>query len=212
MTVPQRVIDMMWSGDIYRCDDAEMIAAQHGQMELLHDFNATRPSEEAQRLELARRLFGRYGEGSWVEPPVHANWGCNTFLGDHVYANFNLTLVDDGKVEIGDHTMIGPNVTIVTTGHPIRPDLRRGPVTQYSLPVTIGGNVWIGANVTIMPGVTIGADSVIGANSLVTRDIPAGVVAFGTPCRVVRPIGDHDREYYWRDRRIQPPFDKVQAD
>lgn len=207
MTVPQRVTDMMRSGDIYRCDDREMLAAQREQMELLYDFNATRPGEQSKRLGLARRLFGSYGEGAWLEPPVHANWGCNTYVGDHVYANFNLTLVDDGKVEIGAHTMIGPNVTIVTTGHPIRPDLRRDPVTQYSLPVTIGENVWIGANVTILPGVTIGDNTVVGANSLVSHDLPADVVAYGTPCRVARPIGEHDRDYYWRDRRIRPPFD-----
>jgi galactoside O-acetyltransferase len=97
--------------------------------------------------------------------------------------------------------MFGPNVVITTAGHPILPELRaRG--LQFNLPVHIGRNVWVGSGVQIMPGVTIGDDSVIGAGSVVTRDIPAGVVAVGTPCRVVREIGEHDREFYWRDRRL----------
>ena len=105
--------------------------------------------------------------------------------------------------------MIGPNCTIITTGHPIRPDLREK-VTQYSLPVAIGRNVWLGANVTVLPGVTIGDNSVIGACSLVTKDIPANVVAFGQPCKVYREIGEHDYVYYWRDHMINPPYDQKQ--
>ena len=161
MTVPQRVLDTMNSGLIYTCDDEEMIKAQKEQMELLYDFNATRPSQMTQRNEIARQLLGEFGEDAYIEPPLHANWGCNTYFSAHAYANFNLTLVDDGEVHIGEHTMIGPNCTIITTGHPIRPDLREK-VTQYSLPVTIGRNVWLGANVTVLPGVTIGDNSVIG--------------------------------------------------
>lgn len=200
MTVPQRVLDIMHSPGIYFCDDPEMDAAQKEQLDLLYDFNATRPKDPKRR-EIAERLFGSIGEGVYLEPPVHANWGISTHFGDHVYANFNLTLVDDGEIFIGDHTMIGPNVTLVTTGHPIRPDLRER-VAQFSEPIHIGRNVWIGANVTVLPGVTIGDDAVIGACSLVTKDVPANSVAVGTPARVVREIGEHDREYYWRDRRI----------
>lgn len=208
MTVPQHILDMMQSGDIYRCDDEEMLAAQSAQMELLYDFNATRPNEMDRRLTLMRRVLGFAGDGAYIEPPLHANWGCNTSVGNRFYANFNLTLVDDGTITIGDDVMIGPNVTIVTTGHPIRPDLRRSDtVTQFSLPVSIHDGVWIGAGVTILPGVTIGENSVIGAHSLVTKDVPDNVVAYGNPCRVVREIGEHDDVYYWRDRRISPPFD-----
>ena len=168
--------------------------------------------EAGRRATLLQRLLGGIGEGSYIEPPLHANWGCNTFIGARFYANFNLTLVDDGVVTIGDDVMIGPNVTIVTTGHPIRPDLRKAPtVTQYSLPVTIGSGAWIGANVTILPGVTIGENSVIGAGSVVTKDIPANVVAYGNPCHVAREIGEHDDVYYWRDRVINAPFEKPEA-
>ena len=206
MTVPQRVLDIMNSGEVYAFDDPEILQAQADQMELLYEFNASRPSEPEHRRAIAEKLLGGYEEGAWIEPPLHANWGCNTYFGRNAYANFNLTLVDDGEVHIGEKVMIGPNVTITTTGHPIRPDLRER-ATQYSLPVTIGRNVWIGANVTILPGVTIGENSVIGACSLVTRDIPANVVAYGQPCKVVREIGEHDDVYYWHDRKINPPFD-----
>ena len=187
MTVPQRVLDIMNSGEVYAFDDPEILQAQADQMELLYEFNTSRPSEPERRRTIAEKLLGGYEEGAWIEPPLHANWGCNTYFGRNAYANFNLTLVDDGEVHIGEKVMIGPNVTITTTGHPIRPDLRER-ATQYSLPVTIGRNVWIGANVTILPGVTIGENSVIGACSLVTRDIPANVVAYGQPCKVVREM------------------------
>lgn len=200
MTVPQRVLDIMHTSGLYFCGDPDMDEAQLAQMKILHELNATMPGDP-RRTELLHEFFAEFGEGAYVELPVHANWGCSTHWGAHSYANFNLTLVDDGEIFIGEHTMIGPNVTLVTTGHPIRPDLRER-IAQFSEPIHIGRNVWIGANVTVLPGVTIGDNSVIGACSLVTRDIPANTVAVGTPCRVLREIGDHDREYYWRDRRI----------
>lgn len=200
MTVPQRVLDVMHTPGIYFCGDPQMDAAQQEQMRLLHELNATVPGDP-RRAQLLHEFFAEFGEGAYVELPVHANWGCSTHWGAHAYANFNLTLVDDGEIFIGEHTMIGPNVTLVTTGHPIRPDLRER-IAQYSEPIHIGRNVWIGANVTVLPGVTIGDNAVIGACSLVNRDIPANTVAFGTPCRAVREINEHDREYYWRDRRI----------
>lgn len=198
--VPQEILDVMHHPGVYYCDMPGMGEAQTAQLEILYDFNATRPSEGARRRELMERFFAEAGEGLYIEPPLHANWGCSTHWGAHCYANFNLTLVDDGEIFIGDHTMIGPNVTLVTTGHPIRPDLRER-IGQYSEPIHIGRNVWIGAGVIVLPGVNIGDNSVIGANSLVTKDIPADSVAYGSPCKVVRPIGPHDYEYYWRDRR-----------
>ncbi|MDW2205228.1 sugar O-acetyltransferase, partial [Vibrio sp. 1636] len=136
------------------------------------------------------------------EPPLRANWGRHTYLGDNVYANFNLTLVDDTYIYIGNSVMIGPNVTIATAGHPIEPDLRRE-VAQFNIPVHIEDNVWIGANSVVLPGVTIGENSVIGAGSVVTKDIPSNVVAVGNPCRVLREIGEHDREFYFKDRKVE---------
>ena len=122
-------------------------------------------------------------------------------MGKNVYVNFNFTVVDDGEVYIGDYVMIGPNVTIATAGHPVQPDLRKKGI-QFNLPVHIGNNVWIGAGAILLPGVTIGDNSVIGAGSIVTKDIPANVVAVGNPCRVLREIGEKDEKYYYRDREI----------
>ncbi|WP_267445996.1 DapH/DapD/GlmU-related protein [Bifidobacterium sp. B4114] len=140
--------------------------------------------------------------------PIRANWVCNTYWGGgRCYANFNLVLVDDGRIDIGDHTMFGPNVTIVTTGHAIRPDVRECSKPQFTVPVTIGRNVWIGAGAIIMSGVTIGDNTVIGAGSLVSEEIPSDVVAYGHPWKVVRPIDDHDYEYFWKDRRYWAPYD-----
>lgn len=199
----------MLGGDVYLPTDPRFFPVQAAQRDLQMELNATPMSNQKRKAELMTEFFGEAGEDLYLECPVYANWGCNTYWGAHCYANFNLTLVDDGEIFIGDYTMLGPNVTLVATGHPVRPDLRlKG--AQYSFPIHIGRNVWIGANVTVMPGVTIGDNTVIGANSLVTKDIPANVVAFGTPCTVVRDINEHDDEYYWRDRRFKPPFDKVE--
>ena len=149
--------------------------------------------------QLMRAMFAEVGEGTYTQPPFYANWGgAHVHLGAHVYANFHLTVVDDGNVYIGDNTMIGPNVTIATAGHPVLPSLRARGI-QYNMDVIIGANVWIGAGALILPGVKIGADSVIGAGAVVTKDIPAGVVAVGNPCRVLRPIGERDETFYYKD-------------
>ena len=160
---------------------------------LCFQYNQTDPMNEEQRGKLICELLGGAGKTPWLETPIHFAYGCNTTVGDHFYSNFNLTVVDDVSVTIGNCVMCAPNVTISTTGHPVHPYYRtRG--AHFSLPIVIEDNVWIGANVMIMPGVTIGKNSVIGAGSVVTHDIPADVVAFGTPCRVIRPITDADLE------------------
>ena len=161
--------------------------------ELCFQYNQTDPMNEGRREKIIRELLGGAGKMPWMEAPIHFSYGCNTTVGDNFYSNFNLTIVDDGRVTIGNGVMCAPNVTISTTGHPVHPYYRtRG--AHFSLPIVIEDNVWIGANVMIMPGVTIGKNSVIGAGSVVTHDIPADVVAFGTPCRVIRPITDADLE------------------
>lgn len=159
--------------------------------ELCFQYNQTDPMNEARREKLIRELLGGVGRMPWMEAPIHFSYGCNTTVGDNFYSNFNLTIVDDGRVTIGNGVMCAPNVTITSTGHPVHP-LYRTKGAQFSLPVVIEDSVWLGANVVVMPGVTIGKNSVIGAGSVVTRDIPADVVAFGTPCRVIRPITDED--------------------
>lgn len=168
--------------------EAERVAGK----ELIHDYNATRPSDAAGRESLLARILGAVGTGCWIEPPLRASYGTHVHVGDDFYANFNLTLVDDAEIHIGDRVMIAPNVTITTAGHPVHPDLRVGG-NQFSLPVHIEDDVWIGSNVVILPGVRIGAGSIVGAGSVVTRDVPPMVVAVGVPCRVLRPITDADR-------------------
>ncbi|WP_162046557.1 sugar O-acetyltransferase [Vibrio taketomensis] len=187
----------MHSGKIYYSGDPKLIAEQQECLELQYDFNHTRPSESTRRDELLRRFFRSVGKECYVEPPLHANWGRNTSVGDYFYANFNLTLVDDTYITIGSHVMIGPNVTLSTAGHPVDPDRRRK-VAQFNIPITIGDNVWIGANVVVLPGVSIGENSVVGAGSIVTKDIPPNVVAVGNPCRVLRVIGARDKEFYFK--------------
>ncbi|SMY33295.1 sugar O-acetyltransferase [Photobacterium andalusiense] len=191
--------DKLHSQQVYVCDDV-LAERQLACLEVLYDFNHTRPSEANKRAELMQQLFADIGEGCYIEPPLHANWGKHTHLGDNVYANFNLTLVDDTHIYIGNNVMIGPNVTIATAGHPIEPILREQ-ITQFNIPVTIGNNVWIGAQCVILPGVSIGNNSVIGAGSIVTKDIPSNVVAMGNPCQVSREINEHDKIYYYKDRK-----------
>ena len=193
--------ERMKDGRLYFCTDEEIANEQLKCLDLLYDYNQTRPTEQPKRRELLKVLLAEVGENCYIEPPLHANWGRNTHLGSNVYANFNLTLVDDTDIYIGDSVMIGPNVTIATAGHPVDPELRRK-VAQFNIPVRIGNNVWIGAGAVILPGITIGDDSVIGAGSIVTKDIPAGVVAVGNPCRVLRPISDRDREFYYKDQKV----------
>lgn len=192
----------MHDGRLYLCADEALMAEQQQCLERLYDFNATRPSEQARRQQLMKEMLAECGEGCYIEPPLHANWGGrHVHFGNNVYANFSLTLVDDDHIYIGNNVLIAPNVTIAAATHPIHPELRRQ-TAQYNLPVHIGDNVWIGAGSVILPGVTIGENSVIGAGSVVTRDIPANVVAVGNPCRVLREISEHDMHYYDKTRPI----------
>ena len=194
--------EKLHSGDIYDPGDADVMAEQLACLEKLYEFNHTRPSQLKERVEMLKEMLAEVGEGCYIEPPFHANWaGRHLHFGSFVYANFNFTAVDDTHIYVGDHTMFGPNVTIATAGHPILPQLReRG--LQYNMPVHIGRNCWIGAGAVILPGVTVGDNTVVGAGSVVTRDLPANVVAVGNPCRVMRPIDERDRVVYFRDRKV----------
>lgn len=195
--------DKMHTGELYLPSDDEIAAAQQKCLDRLYDYNMTRPSEPEKRKELLSEMFAEIGEGCYIEPPFHANWGGRyVHFGKNVYCNFGATFVDDTHIYVGDYTMFGPHVTIATAGHPILPELREK-AYQYNMPVHIGRNCWLGAGVIVLPGVTIGDNSVIGAGSVVTKDISANVVAVGNPCHVLREIGEHDREFYFKDRRIE---------
>ena len=190
------------TGELYLPGDDEIFSEQIKCLDGLYDFNMTRPTELDKRTQMLKEMFAEFGEDSYIEPPLHSNWGGkHTHFGKRVYANFNLTLVDDTHIYVGDGTMLGPNVVLATAGHPILPELRLEQY-QYNMPVRIGKNCWLGAGVIVLPGVTIGDNTVVGAGSIVTRDLPSDVVAVGNPCRVLRPINERDREFYFKDRRI----------
>lgn len=165
--------------------------------EALEKFNSMSYKQEKERMEILRELFGALGEDAVIVPPFYCDKGPQIHIGRHFYANTGLLILDEADVTIGDHVFIAPRVSIFTACHPIDADVRRSEL-EYAKPVTIGDDVWIGGNVVINPGVTIGSNVVIGSGSVVTRDIPDGVVAAGNPCRVIRAIGDSDREFWTR--------------
>lgn len=199
----------MHSGELYLSGDEELMKEQMKYQDMLCDYNMTKPSESEKRTAMLQEMLGDCGEDVYIEAPFYANWGGHhCHFGKMVYANYNLTCVDDTHIYIGDYTMIGPNVTIATAGHPILPELREK-LYQYNMSVKIGRNCWIGAGVTIVPGVTIGDNTVIGAGSVVTKDIPGNVVAVGNPCKVMRQINEHDKEYYFKNRKVDIPLDNI---
>ena len=194
--------EKLHSGEIYDPNNEDIFNEQIKCLNRLYDFNATRPTELEKRSEMLKDMLAEVGENCYIEPPFHSNWGGkNVHLGNNVYFNFNATMVDDTHIYIGDYTLLGPNVVIATAGHPILPELREKAL-QYNMPVHIGKNCWLGAGVIVLPGVTIGDNTVIGAGSVVTKDIPANVVAVGNPCKVLREISEHDKEFYYKDKRI----------
>ena len=175
-------------------DDAENMALQERARGLVARFNALPPEAMEERMAMNRELFGSCGKNVWIVPPMKLMIGKYISIGEGCYFNGGTTFIDDWKIDIGRECLFGPNVTLCTTGHPMD--------GMYSFPIRIGNRCWIGANSIIMPGVTIGDNSVIGAGSVVTKDIPANVVAFGSPCHVYREIDERDEEYYFRGHRF----------
>lgn len=197
--------ERMQKGLIYDPTDKELMKEQGALIARMNEYNATSPAETEKRAALIKEMFAEAGEGCYIEPPFRANWGGkHVRLGNYVYANFNLTLVDDGNIDIGDNVMFAPNVTVITATHPVLPSLREKGL-QFNVDVKICSNVWIGAGAIIMPGITVGENSVVGAGSVVTKDVPPNTVVVGNPARVLREIGEHDRIYYFRDKKIDIP-------
>ena len=200
--------ERMNKGLLYDCSSEEIMNVQTQYVSYMKEYNSLGLGDEKRMEELMKLMFAEVGEETYIQPPFYANWGGhNVHLGKYVYANFCTTFVDDGNIYIDDYTMIGPNVTIATAGHPIYPPLREQ-ILQYNADVHIGKNVWIGAGAVICPGVTIGDNTVIGAGSIVVKDIESNVVAVGNPCRVLREINEHDKEFYFKDKRIDINPDK----
>lgn len=196
--------DKMHTGELYLPNDKDIMVDQLLRLARLRRFNKVKPYRILKRQKMMKKMFAEVGSGCYIESPFYSNFGGgNCHFGKNVYLNFGVTLVDDTHIYIGDYTMFGPNVTVATAGHPILPELRAQGY-QYNAPVTIGKNCWIGAGAIVLPGVTIGDNVVIGAGSVVTKDVAPNSVAVGNPCKVIREINDRDKEFYFKDRKIDP--------
>lgn len=184
--------EKMLAGEHYLAMDPELVAARaHARalcVRLNESLETLEPGNPAQaeRRKLAEELFGAGGESVWLQPPFFCDYGANIELGERVYFNFNCVILDVCRVRIGSYSLFGPAVQIYTAVHPLDAASRRK--VESGKPIEIGEDVWVGGGAIILPGVRIGDRSVIAAGSVVTRDIPADVVAVGNPCRVLRPI------------------------
>ena len=198
----KETLERMYRQKLYFSSDENLTREQLTYLDKVFEYNYLKPSQQEEKQALLKGMFAQIGENCYLETPFHANWGGkNIHMGNQVYANFNLVLVDDGNIYIGNQVMFGPNVVVCSGTHPIDPALR-AKQAQYNLPVRIEDNVWIGACSMIMPGVTIGENSVIGAGSIVTKDIPPNVVAVGNRWRVLREINEQDKKYYYKNLEI----------
>ena len=191
-------IQKMMSGNLYEATNnkvlLDLLAATS---EKCYDYNLLRPHQTQERQALLKQILGKTGLRFKVIPPFFCDYGFNIEVGEDFFANTNLVILDEARVTFGDNVFIAPNCAFYTAGHPLDVEQRnRG--LEYSLPISVGNNVWIGGNVCVLPGVTIGSNTVIGAGSVVVHDIPDGVLAAGNPCRVIRPITPDDRLKYQR--------------
>ncbi len=180
--------ERMAAGDLYVADDPEIARGVHRGMVLVDAFHRAvldGDGDDAQAREILVDLLGSLGEGSWVKPPLAVDFGSNVHLGDRTFVNSGLTALDVAAITVGDDCLIGPNVQLLTPTHPVDPQPRRDKL-EAAEPITLGDNVWLGGGVIVCPGVTIGDNTVVGAGSVVTRDLPANVVAVGNPARVIR--------------------------
>jgi maltose O-acetyltransferase len=188
-------LDRMLAGEFYDSRDTELLAMAHRARALLAEYNGSASTDAARRRALLTQLFGDVGEGAWIEPPFYCDYGSHVAIGANSFVNVNCVFLDSATIHIGANALLGPAVQLLTAFHPLRaeerlmpPDGIRSPYRTQALPIRIGDNVWIGAGTIVMPGVTIGDGTTIGAGSLVTKDIPASVLAFGQPCRVQRQL------------------------
>lgn len=167
----------------------------------IYEYNLLRPDEKDRMRELIKDILGKAGDNICIEQPFHCDYGKNIEVGKNFFANYNCTILDVGKVKIGDNVMFAPNVSIYTAGHPIHPDSRNSGY-EYGIGITIGDNVWVGGSVVINPGIHIGNNVVIGSGSVVTKDIPNNMIVAGNPCKIIREITEADRKYYYKNKEF----------
>jgi maltose O-acetyltransferase len=179
--------ERMLAGELYIADDPDIARDSQRAQRLTHLINTLDPTDHDRRRNLLNELLGAFGEGSEIRPPLQCDYGYQTFFGARSFANWGLLSLDVATVTIGDDVQIGPNVQLLTATHPLEPGPRKDK-WEAAEPIVIGDNVWLGGGVIVCPGVTIGADTVVGAGSVVTRDLPSGVIAVGSPARVIREL------------------------
>ena len=183
--------ERMLAGDLYIADDAELAEENAVAMDLMAAYNATTARQEPLRRQLLGQLLGSVGDGTVIRPPLYVDYGSQVHIGARSFVNMGLVALDVARITIGDDVQVGPNVQLLTPLHPVEPVARRDK-WEAARPITIADNVWLGGGVIVCPGVTIGDNTVVGAGALVTRDLPAGIVAVGAPARVLREIDDRD--------------------
>jgi len=191
--------EKIFAGRLFDPRSQELRDIKHKAHILCQKFNALEEYDK-DRLPIIKEFIGRIGKKYYFQGPIQFNYGCHTFIGENFFANFNTTILDDGRIYIGENVMLGPNVSLMATTHPLLPEERiamkynDGHISgsEYAAEIHIGNNVWIACNVVVCGGVTIGNNAVIGAGSIVTKDIPDNYVAYGNPCKPIRPITEKD--------------------
>lgn len=192
--------EKMIAGLPYIAGDKELSTLRLEAQRTCYRYNQIDPKNHRERKSVIRSLFGQTGAMFCVEQPFYCDYGFNIEIGENFFSNYHLTILDCASVKIGKNVMFGPNVSIYTAGHPIHAEIRNTGL-EYALPVTIGDNVWIGGNTVINPNISIGENTVIGSGSVVTKDIPANVVAVGNPCKVLREISEEDKQHDYQTRK-----------
>lgn len=178
--------EKMLAGELYNSSDSQLVEKLINAKKQCNKYNNLAFEDIEQGKEIIKKLFNKTGNNFSIMPNFYCDYGFNIEIGENFYSNHNLVILDANKVTFGENVQIGPNCGFYTSGHPLEKETRRK--VEFAKPITIGNDVWIGGNVCVLPGVTIGDNTVIGAGSVVTKDIPANVIAVGNPCRVIRKI------------------------
>ena len=189
--------EKMISGQLYNSTDEKLSEQRIKAKKLCSQYNNLEPDNYEERKSILKELLGKTKENFWIEPNFWCDYGYNIEIGENFYSNHNLVILDPAKVTFGYNVFIAPNCGFYTAGHPIDAELRNQ-LLEFAYPITVGNNVWFGGNVVVLPGVTIADNVVIGAGSVVTKDIPANVVAVGNPCKVLREITEEDKTKYFK--------------
>ena len=188
-------LERMLSGKLYNSSDKTLVEMRKIAAKRIDQFNHSSYEEGKNRKQILHELLGKSGEHLYINQPFYCDYGTNISVGKNFFANYNCVFLDVARITIGDDVMLGPNVSLYTAGHPIDAEVRVS-LLEFGYPITIKDRVWIGGNTVINPGVTIGENTIIGSGSVVTKDIPANVIAAGNPCKVIRQITNKDKQYW----------------